>query len=140
MKPRRLHSETITSSFMDSPRPRLSLALPRSCGSPSGASSGGRLEPSHLAEELGRARRLADESRDLGLQEGADLALAPADGRDERLVPARRAEPLERRERRGRGGDRPPVLARARLADGAAPAEGGPGGRGGPTEIGRAHV
>src|SRR2546426_1103781 len=30
MKPRRLHSETITSRFMGSPRPRLSLALPRS--------------------------------------------------------------------------------------------------------------
>src|SRR2546426_3798980 len=102
-------------------------------GPASGESSGGGLEPSHLAEELGRARRLADESRDLGFQEGADLALAPADGRDERLVPARRAEPLERRERRGRGGDRPRVLARARLADRAAPAEGGPGERGGPT-------
>src|SRR6059036_1098100 len=117
MKPRRLHSETTTSIFMDSPRLLLRLVLPHSwtrlascCGSychihglaspPAAArtatfmdsprlllrlvrphscqSSAGGLEPSHFAQELGRARRLADETRDLGLQQRADLALAPA--------------------------------------------------------------
>src|SRR3989441_3299018 len=97
--------------------------------SPSGVSSGGGLEPSHFAQELGRARRLADEARDLVFQQGAHLALAPADPRDERLLPARRAQPLEPPERRGRSGNRPRVLARARLADDAARAERRPGER-----------
>src|SRR5207247_10682216 len=61
---------------------------------------------------------------------------APADRHDERLLPTFRAEPLERRQRRGPGGDHPRVLARARLADDTARAEGGPGEGVGPTAHG----
>src|SRR5213596_4075548 len=128
MKRRRLHSETTTSIFMDSPRLLLRLVRSESWAHP-----GSRLEPSHVAQKLGRACRLADQSRDLAVQEGSDLVLAPADRHDERLLPTFRAEPLERRQRRGPGGDHPRVLARARLADDTARAEGGPG-----EEIGRA--
>src|SRR5436309_7058536 len=88
------------SSFIDSPRLRLRLALPHSStrlasgsgshchihrlasapartatfiDSPSGVSSGGGLEPSQFAQALGPARRLAHDARDLVLQPGAHL-------------------------------------------------------------------
>src|SRR2546425_11838940 len=74
-----------TATFIDWPRLRLRLAPPHSstrlapgCGSPSWVSSGGGIEPSHFAQELGRARRPAGEARDPVSQPGHHTATPSA--------------------------------------------------------------
>src|SRR5438094_10620205 len=103
MKPRRLHSETITSMVivlaggpdmaprpppLGAPRqsrgaPRLRASAPDMAPRPPDVSSplSGRLgQPPHLAQELRDARRLADQSCPVCFQRRPQLGLGAADG------------------------------------------------------------
>src|SRR3989304_3711545 len=129
MKPRRLHSETMTSMVISSPRtagppPRDVRRLAPPCSRDRSCASSGRgPEPGEFAQEPGRSRRLTDQSRHLDIEQGGELALAPPERGGERPLPARRAEPTERRDRRAGDRRQAPLPARARLADDAARAE-----------------
>src|SRR2546426_2206146 len=137
------------SMFIDSPRLQLRLARPCSstrlacgCGSPdhihsiasvrreagrpgSRAFIRRRRESSHLAQKLGRTRRVADETRDLRLQEHRQLRLGAAERQRERLLPGQRPESLERADRRRSDREGVSTPARTRLADETPGAEGG---------------
>src|SRR5438270_12383829 len=96
----------MTSIFIGSPRPPCSRA-----------SSRRGLEPLELAEELRAAGGLADKSRHLEIEQGAELRLAPPERRRERLLPARQPEPLEGGHGRSRDQHEARLAARARLAE-----------------------